>query len=188
MILLHPFAPFVTETIWQTLGWEGDSLLAKKTYGKILKADAKQAAAFTEIQNIVSESRFIQNALKVSGVTLYYTDVDFITANAETIKRLAHLRGVTEVSDGTGLYLTTTKATCWLDIDQSTAAAYVGELVQKQDRQTEVIAQLKGRLANDNYVRQAPRDVVNQTKDQLSAAEELLVSLQREHARFSNPI
>src|SRR6266852_3059946 len=27
LILAHPFAPFVTETIWQTLGLEGDSIL-----------------------------------------------------------------------------------------------------------------------------------------------------------------
>ena len=187
LLLLHPFAPFVTETIWQTLGWEGDSMLASKTYGKIPKADSKQAAAFAEIKNIVSETRFIQNALKVSGVTLYYTDIDFITANAGAIKRLARLKAVTEVTDGTGLYLTTTKARCWLDIDQGTAAAYLGELDQKQSQQKAVIAQLQGRLANNNYIKNAPSAVVNQTKDQLADAEALLMSLEREHARFSTP-
>ena len=188
LILLHPFAPFITETIWQTLGWEGDSLLTTKTYGEIPKSNAEQATAFGEIQNIVIETRFIQNALKVSGVTLYFTDVAFIAANAGTIKRLARLRDVTEVSDGTGLYLTTTKARCWLDIDQSTAAAFLGELLQQQERQRTVIAQLQGRLSNDSYVNNAPPLVVRQTKDQLAVAEELLASLQREHARFSAPV
>ena len=187
LLLLHPFAPFVTETIWQTLGWEGDSLLTTKQYRDIPEADAKQAAAFAEIQNIVSETRFIQNALKVNGVTLYHNDEALITANATTIKYLARLKDVTTVTDGSGLYLTTTKTHCWLDIDQTTASAYLGELVLKQTQQKAVITQLQGRLANENYVKNAPHAVVEQTKDQLAEAVVLLTSLEREHARFSTP-
>lgn len=185
LTLLHPFAPFVTETIWQTLGWEADSLLANKTYGTIPKSNTKEAADFSEVQQIVTEIRFIQNALKVSDLTLYYTKADFVGSNAETIKRLARLRAVTEVTDGTGLHLTSTKARCWLDIDQATAQSYLVELEQKQTRQKAVITQLEQRLANKEYVKNAPHAVVSQTKQQLSDATELLASIEREHQRFS---
>ncbi|MDL2341558.1 MAG: valine--tRNA ligase [Patescibacteria group bacterium] len=184
LLLVHPFAPFVSETVWQTLGWEGDSLLATKTVVAIPKAAAAKAESFTQIQNIVTESRFIQNALKVSGVTLYYNGVDFLRDNAAIIKRLARLRDVTEVTDGTGLYLTSTSASCWLDIDQATAKAYLGELAQKQTQQKAVITQLEQRLSNTSYVKNAPHAVVTQTKDQLAEARQLLVSLEREYARF----
>jgi len=80
LTLTHPFAPFVTETVWQTLQWEGDSLLATKPSITVPKSDAKQVAAFAEIQNIVTETRFVLNALKVSGITLYYTDEPALAA------------------------------------------------------------------------------------------------------------
>lgn len=185
LTLAHPFAPFVTETVWQTLQWEGDSLLATKPLITVPKSDDKQAASFTEIQNIVTETRFVLNALKVSGITLYYTDEPALAANATVIKRLAHLLDVTEVQDGTGLYLTTTGYRCWLDIDQATAQAYLVELQAKQAAQQAVITQLEGRLANDSYVKNAPKQVVEQTKDQLATAQALLASLAKEYERFS---
>lgn len=186
LLLAHPFAPFVTETIWQTLKWEGDGVLASLEAKAMHSGDSKQAAVFEEIKNIIVEARFIVNALKVAGATLYYTDVPFIRDNAETIRRMARLQGVTEVSDGTGLFLTTTSARCWLDIDQDTAKAYLGELRDKQAKQQAVIAQLEGRLSNDSYVKNAPSHVVDQTKEQLAEARVLAESLQREFERFSS--
>ena len=185
LTIAHPFAPFVTETIWQTLQWESDSLLASKQLVQVPKSDAKQAAAFTEVQHIVTETRFVLNALQVSGVTLYYTGEPVLQANASVIKRLARLLDVTEVLDGSGLYLTTTRYRCWLDIDQATAQLYLVELQAKQAAQTTVISQLQARLANKSYVKNAPKPVVHQTKEQLETAQNLLASLQREHERFS---
>jgi len=114
LLLAHPFAPFVTETIWQTLAWEQDSLLAARQLSKPLSADKRQAADFAELQAVVTEARYILKALKVSGVTLYFTEVPFLRDNASTIKRLASLKDVTEVRDGSGLNLTSTKYPCWL--------------------------------------------------------------------------
>lgn len=184
LVLAHPFAPFLTETIWQTLSWEGDSLLAAREQTDIIKSDRGQATDFEEIKAIVTEVRFIMNALKVSGITLYYTDIPFLRDNAEIIKRLGRLQAVSEVRDGTGLYLTSTKYRCWLDIDVGTAKAYVKELEGKRTEQTKVIEQLEGRLANKNYVKNAPHEVVGQTKDQLKEAQELLATLDQEIKRF----
>jgi valyl-tRNA synthetase len=185
LALAHPFAPFVTETIWQTLEWEKDSILAVHEWPKIPKTSTGQAKVFEEVKTIVSETRFIMSALQASDVTLYYTEVPFLTENAAIIKRLARLKDVTEVRGGTGIYLTETNYRCWLDIDTSTAQAYLGQLEAKQEAQKAVIAQLEGRLGNKSYVHGAPHHIVEQTRSQLEEAKQLLANLQAEHDRFS---
>ncbi len=185
LLLAHPFAPFVTETIWQTLAWEEDSILAKRVYGRPLPFNAKRAAAFSEIMAIVAESRLIIHSLKASGVTLYYTDAQFIADNADTIKQLARLQAVTEARDGFGLSLTSTKHRVWLDINAETAKAYVKDLEEQQAKQEAVVKQLQGRLANKNYVDNAPEAIVNQTKAQLTEAKQVLENIEREKQRFS---
>jgi valyl-tRNA synthetase len=185
LVLAHPFAPFVTETIWQTLAWEQDSLLAARQITDVISADKKAAADFSELQTIVTEARYIVRALKVANATLYYTEAPFLADNAATIARLSGLQAVAQVRDGSGLYLTTTKQNCWLDIDAATARAYLKELEEKQARQTEVIKQLEGRLANKAYVKQAPKAVVEQTRQQLQEAHELIESYGKEIERFS---
>jgi valyl-tRNA synthetase len=186
LLLAHPFAPFVTETIWQTLAWEGDSLLTTRTYADLLPAEAKQAGVFEDIRVIVSESRLIINSLKATATTLYYTDIPFLADNAALIKRLARLQAVTEIQDGSGVFLTNTKYRCWLDIDQATAQAYLKDLADKQTKQAAAIKQLEGRLANKDYVRNAPAHIIDQTKQQLTEAKQLLDNIQNEQQRFKS--
>jgi len=185
LIMTHPFAPFVTETIWQTLAWEGDSLLATKSWPEVPKSDHKQFKNFQELQAIVTETRYILHVLKASDVTLYYTGVPFLGENSELIKKLAKLVAVTEVKDGTGLYLTQTNYRCWLDIDSATAQNFLKELEQKQTTQATIVIQLEKRLANKSYVNNAPREIVDQTKQQLAEAKQLQTSLQQEYDRFA---
>jgi len=186
LLLAHPFAPFVTETIWQTLAWENDSVLAGKPLQKIVNSDAKQAKDFAELQAIVSETRAITKVLKVSDVTLYYSNAPFLEQNATIIKRLGRLLAIKQVTDGgQGLSLTSTKYDCWLDIDSRTAQSYLKEVQAKHGQQLALIDQLKGRLSNDNYVKNAPKQVVDQTKEQLAEAEALLKTLELEIQRFN---
>ena len=186
LIILHPFAPFVTETIWQTLAWEPESILATRHWPKALRADAGKATEFSDIQTIVMEARFITKALGAAQATLYYTDVPFLKANAELIKRLTRLHAVTEVAQGDGLFLTETKYRCWLDIDSATARHYAEQLKAKQADQAKLIGQLQARLANKAYTEQAPAHIVNQTKDQLTEAQSQLVKLSDEIKRFAS--
>lgn len=184
LVMLHPFAPFVTETIWQTLSWTGEGILATEAWPKILKADNKKAATFADIQAIVSETRFIVKALGVGDVTLYYTDVPFLTEHATLIKRLARVSNVTEVRDGTGLFLTGTSYRCWLDIDQATANKFLAQLEAKQAAQKEVITRIEQRLGNASYVKNAPKQVVEQSRQQLEDAKTQLQAITREYERF----
>lgn len=184
LLLAHPFAPFVTETIWQTLGWEKESVLASRTRGKIINNDKQLAGQFRELQSIVTEVRAILRALNASDISLYHTGEPFLSENAEVIKRLSGVQSVNEVQDGEGVRLTSTKYRCWLDIDRRTAQAYLKELETKHRRQTDLIKQLEGRLDNKSYVENAPAEIVEQSKRQLAEAKELLVSIETERKRF----
>jgi valyl-tRNA synthetase len=184
LTLAHPFAPFVTETIWQTIGREGDTLLATRVMPALPKFDPKKAAAFNEIQAVVSESRFIVKELGLKDVSLHYVGSDMLRNNAELIMRLGRIKELVEGEPDSGLALTSTQQAVWLAIDRSTAERYLDQLNQKQAAQAALIAQLKGRLNNPAYVENAPHEIVEQTRHQLADAQSLLDNLDAEYAKF----
>lgn len=184
--LTHPFAPFVTETIWQTLYSDTDSLLITSSWPKPHKADAKKAKVFEELRTIVVEARGLVKALGLSKPNLYYHEVPFLADNAILLERLSGLGQVAEVDSGTGLQLTSTEYRCWLDVDMTTLHAYRDKLAEQAEASAKVIGQLQGRLANKTYVDNAPKQIVQQTRDQLKEAETSLERLKTEQARFSN--
>jgi len=183
--LAHPFAPFVTETIWQTLAWAPDSMLATSDWPKIPDADEKRSQAFEALQSIVAETRAICKALRVQHAELQYEASPLLAANAELVKRLAHLQAVTEGTQGKGgIVLTQTTHHVWLDIDPQTAKAHASKLAEQQKEEQAVIDRLESRLANAHYVQQAPEAVVEQTRAQLAEARTRLDTIKQEAQRF----
>lgn len=185
LTLAHPFAPFVTETIWQALDWR-DSLLITHTWPERQTFDTTAAERFEELKVIVSEARYITRALKVQKPTLYFTDSTLLQDNAELIARLARLSSVKETEQGTGLQLTQTQIACWLDISADTAKEYLDELQEKREAQKAVIDRLRQRLGNKSYVDNAPAEIVAQTRQQLEEAEAVLLGIEREYDRFNS--
>ena len=184
LLLTHPFAPFLTEAIWQSLNWQDDNVLAKQQYLPNIKFNEIKSSDFTEVRAVVTETRYILKALNAKDVTLHFIKSEIVNENSEIIKKMAGLKEVKESSQGSGLKLTAAKAECWLDIDSSIAKEYVSELSSKADRQEQIIKQLESRLANKSYVANAPEQVVAQTKQQLQEASELLDSIKAEAERF----
>jgi len=184
--LAHPFAPFLTETIWQTLAWEPDSILAVTAWPEAPAYDAGKAAQFEEIKTIVTEARTIISTLQLQKSTLYFTAVPFLADNAELLKKLAGLAGVKEVDSGHGLHLTSTTYACWLDIDHDTARRYLATLQQKHTEQGIVVKRLHGRLTSESYVKNAPKALVEQSREQLEEATRLLGHITAEIKRFSD--
>jgi valyl-tRNA synthetase len=136
--------------------------------------------------NLVSETRNIIAEVAVKKPTLYFKDSDFITENAELISRLAGLSGCRQVEDGRGVHLTNTKIVCWLDIDFEAAQAYVTKLKLQRGVQLKILESLQNRLSNKAYTSNAPKNIVNQTKDKLADEQEKLIKTDKELAKFSN--
>lgn len=184
--LAHPFAPFVTETIWQTLKWEGDSLLISSSWPEVQGTGAKKAALFEDIIELVSEIRFVTATAKATKPHLYHTGDSFIAEHAQLIKKLSGVAAVSQVRDGSGLRLTQTGHDSWLGLDQATMAQLSKTLADKLDATKKSIAQLETRLKDKSYAQKAPKELVTQTRAQLKAAQELLAKQQTEHDRFAS--
>lgn len=183
--LAHPFAPFVTEAIWQSLGWREKSILASEAWPEVIAPKKGQdGTEFTELQAIITETRGIIRALGTKGTKMYFSPDPVLAANADLIASLSGLAEVREVSDGTGLRLTTTTRPCWLDIDHVVAENYFDKLVDDQAVADKQISQYKARLANKSYVESAPKHIVDQTRAQLTDAEAHLERILTEQARF----
>ena len=185
LIIAHPFAPFITETIWQTLAWQGDSMLAVAPWPATVKTNPNDAKVFDEIIVVVTEVRSLMTELNLHGSKLYYHNVPFLKENAELIKKLTKLKDVIDVESGLGLQLVQTKYKAWLDVDSSTIKAHQLQLKEQQGRLGDVVKSLEARLANKNYVKQAPKAIVDQTKDQLSENKQLLEKIAAQQARFA---
>ena len=185
LIIAHPFAPFITETIWQTLAWQGDSMLAVAPWPTTVKTNPNDAKVFEEIIVVVTEVRSLMTELNLHGSKLYYHNVPFLKENAELIKKLTKLKDVIDVESGLGLQLVQTKYKAWLDVDSSTIKAHQLQLKEQQGRLGDVVKSLKARLANKNYVKQAPKAIVDQTKDQLAENKQLLEKIAAQQARFA---
>jgi len=185
LLIAHPFAPFVTETIWQTLSWTGDSILASSEWPNIDGGDPLRAAAFEEVIAIITEARATQKAVNASGSTLEHVAAPAISANAETIKRMAKIGKLSEVSSSDGLKLTGCTVDAWLVIDKETAQKQLLRLQEKRADAASGVERLQQRLANKSYVTNAPADVVAQTRAQLEAAQQLLADIEAEAQRFA---
>ncbi len=183
LVLLHPFAPFLTETIWQTLHPDKD-LLVITPWPKKLNSDKDKAKTFEDLKVIISEVRHIKNELKVQEVSLYHKDEDFIDENADLIKKFARLENVSRVSDGAGLNLTQTPYEAWLAIDSKAIEKFTDNLKEKKAEHQASIKQLEGRLSNKSYVKNAPKKIVDQTKLQLEETKALLEKVDSEIKRF----
>ncbi|HSX27566.1 MAG TPA: class I tRNA ligase family protein, partial [Patescibacteria group bacterium] len=184
--LAHPFAPFVTETIWQTLKWEGDSLLITAPWPQVKGADGKKGAEFDQIKALVSEIRYIKGVMHLrSGIKLYHAGEAFLRDHSEIIKKLARIDDIQEVRDGHGLHLTSVPFSCWLDIDQETARRFLEQLKLKLAEQKKLVEQLQARLNNKSYVQNAPKELVEETEAQLEAAKALGAKIAEEYTRFS---
>lgn len=184
--LAHPFAPFVTETIWQTMAWEqGSSLILSSWPNTNLKLDKIKAREFDEIINIVSESREIIANLGLNKPVLGFANAKGVVAsNTALITRLGRLGGAEQGNKPTGLSLNKAAETVWLVVDSEMAKNYFDKLTAKQTAAAESVERLKARLSNKSYVQNAPEKLVKETEAQLEEARAKLSQITDELDNF----
>lgn len=165
--LAHPFVPFVTETIWQTLPWHNDLLITTEWPHKVGYDDIA-AAEFGRVKKLIIEARYVMAELPGNDkYDLLYQNDSLVADNAELIKRLAKLKSVKSVDQARGLRLAASGREAWLDVSAETLYEHQTNLETRLVEVHANIARLESRLSNETYVQKAPVELVEESKTQL---------------------
>ncbi len=178
--IAHPFAPFVTETIWQTLGWHGSDLLISNFWPKPLEYSEISAGEFEQLQKLVVETRYVLSELPPKKYTILYQEDSLIEDNTELIAWLTRIEKLEKVDQARGLRLAASNREAWLDIDEDTLYEHQSNLERRLAETKQHHDTLSARLSNENYIAKAPSHLVEETRRDLDESEKLIRRLQDE--------
>lgn len=184
LITLHPFAPFVTETIWQNLSWTEGFIAAAKWPSK-LKFDPISAEEFESIRTIVSEVRGTLQALpgtnNAKKYGLLYDNDSIVNENMLIIKNLTKVPSINSLNGNPrGLRIALANHEIYLDVPEDIVMEYKETLTEKILSVGKELDALNARLMNPNYVDRAPAHLVKETRDGVKEKESLINRLKQQ--------
>ncbi len=178
--IAHPFAPFVTETIWQALDWH-DTLLAGEDWPTEKEYSDISAAEFSRLKKLVVEARYVMSELPGNErYGILYMDDSLVADNAELIGKLAKAKTVEHTDQPRGLRLAASGRDAWLDLDADTLYEHQTNLEKRLADTRGEIATLEARLSNESYVAKAPAQLVEESREQLASKQALVERLEAE--------
>ena len=192
--LLHPFMPFITEEIWQSLPHEGEALIVAKW------PEARQDLAFKAeeslMESVMDAIRAIRNRRSEMNVPPSKKAALYVlTAKPQVfqegegfIQRLAYADSVTlldkepENLDGM-VTCATSDAKLYIPMGQLVDVAKELERIAKElDKARKNLASLEGKLSNEKFISRAPENVVADIRDKAAKARDLIASLEGSEA------
>ena len=181
LIALHPFAPFVTEAIWQNLSWT-DSFIVDEKWPDELKFDPISAEQFEILRTIVQTVRGTLQALpganNAKKYPLMYDKDSIIEDNLLLVKTLTKVPEIASLNGlPRGLRLALANHELYLDVPEDVVVAYRDTLTEKILAVGRELDALNARMMNPNYVEKAPEHLVKETKDQIKEKESLISRL-----------
>jgi valyl-tRNA synthetase len=200
--MLHPFMPFLTEEIWQTVGpladQAGESIMLAPWPGRQNDlVDAESEAEIEWLKEIIVGIRTIRSEsnippateLPVFVVNATELDRERFSRNEAYLGRLAKVSGITVLS-GEEPPPASLMALCGdLEIRVPMAGvidieAELKRLDKEIYRQREEVAKLEGKLSNNAFTERAPADIVEAEKHKKEQAETALATLGRQRTQI----
>ena len=196
--LLHPFMPFVTEELWQRLtdvlpkeGGLPESImiapypnprtrLSDDELNARREADAPAAEEVELLIDIVRAIRNIRAEFRIGPRELLDATITVpndgaaLQGEADAIRQLARVGALRfgEPDDTDGVRLVIRDATVTLAVGGAVdLSAERARLTSEADETKKRLAQLQGRLGNDQFVSKAPAEVVERERERLAEGE-----------------
>ncbi len=189
--LLHPFMPFITEEIWQSIPHESDALI--RASWPVYREELAFRAEENLMESVMAAIRSIRNRRAEMNVppskkaALYVlTSKPQVFAEGEGfIQRLAYADQVTmldrepENLDGM-VTCTTSDAKLYIPMGQLVDVAKELERIARElEKARKNLAGLEAKLSNEKFVSRAPEAVVNAEKEKAQKARDLIAQLEQ---------
>ena len=192
--LLHPFMPFLTESIWQQLpGTEGTIMLAPWPEADPALDFPQEAAQAAGIIEAVRAVRALRAEMKVEPsrrvrLLLLPSAAEWagpLLSGADAFQRLCGAADVELLSGAADAPGKTVSVVCpaaeiLIPLGDLVDAAKELRRLEKECQGVEgEIRRAQGMLQNEGYLAKAPASLVQQTREKLENSRQMLVSLQR---------
>ena len=189
--LLHPFMPFITEQIWQSIPHEGEALIVANwpVYNQELafKAEEEQMESVMNAIRAIRNRRTEMNVPPSKKATLYVltSKPQVFTEGEGFIQRLAYADQVVvlekEPENLNGMVTcATADAKLYIPMGQLVDLAKELERIDKElDKARKNLAALEGKLSNENFTSRAPEAVVEAERAKAQKARDLIVQLEQ---------
>ena len=192
--LLHPFMPFITEEIWQSLPHEGEALIVAKwpEYSDALAFKAEEALMESVMEAIrsIRNRRAEMNVPPSKKAALYVlsSKPQVFAEGTGYLERLAYADQVTildaEPADLDGMVTcTTADAKLYIPMGQLVDVSKELERIGKElEKARKNLAQIEGKLSNEKFVSRAPEAVVAAEREKAAKASALIAQLEQSEA------
>jgi len=164
--LLHPLVPFVTEVIWQTLGWS-EKPLALQEWPKEAAIDTASADKFDAIKQTIAEIRRVAAVVDFDGEGVACVNDGLIHDMSELIIQMSPASSVDKATVESGLPLISYEG-AFLELPPAKVEQYKDSLTKQSEDITKQVKGLESRLNNKKYVANAPPELVSESKQQLA--------------------
>ena len=187
--LLHPYMPFITEQIWQSIPHEGEALIiaAWPTYSDALNFKAEEDA----MESVMSAIRAIRaRRTEMNVPPSKKAALHILTAKEQIfregegfLQRLAYADEVTllekEPANLDGMVtITTSDAKLYIPMGQLVDVAKEIERISKElEASKKFLASLEAKLSNEKFVSRAPEAVVNAEREKAAKTRDLIAQL-----------
>ena len=162
-------------------------MLINQSWPKEVAYNRTLVKQFEQAKEVIAEVRQITSALGVDKPNLYVGKAPAIQDQAEVVSRLAGVASINQADDmQKGLRLTQSGIDGWLDIDPAKTKAHLSTLKTQQQTLSQTVSRLSARLKNTKYIKNAPKEIVEQTASQLDEAKAQLYALEKEIHSFKD--
>ncbi len=188
--LLHPFMPFITEYLYHLLSnssLETSESIMVKNYPKEYKEDKKITKLFSlVIESIISIRRAKATVdLANKKIDLAYVKIDSdidLSSGIKYIQKLAKVEKVQIIKDKKPKCITdvSDNLETLLPLHDIDLKPIIKRLTNQKTKLEKEITKLSNMLSNKNFVKNAPKKVVEQNQANLDSAKERLKKVENE--------
>lgn len=194
--LLHPFMPFITEEIWQTLPHSGESIMISDwpEYSEDLNFEAEE----TEMERVMTAIKAVRNRRsemnvapsKKAKVIIDTAFEDTFKNGADFFVRLASASEVDIISgfeDDGAVTIITADAKIYIPMDELVDfQAELERLTKEKAAVQKDIDFVSNKLNNQNFVAKAPAKLVEEQKEKLAKYTEKMNMIDEAIAKIAN--